>query len=202
MESSIKDKNTLILELVEISTKPIFSSKNYWYESIYNILRGKAENIKTEEEYINVLKSELLYLKRLWNRELDTICQWGIKGQIPEVDEINKVIVEIENECETAVVNGKIIFKDGKSINKDYLQFIERYNAIPDSKEKIRALQEDYMYLRIRDYITLNIYQFLSENKELLLGLFKDNAKETTQRIADLVSSAADACMYPDIENV
>lgn len=202
MENNIKDKNALIEELVEVATKPIFSAKNYWYESIYNILMEKSEKIKTQEEYVNVLKAELLYLKRLWNRELDTIYQWGEKGEIPEVDEINKVIVDIENECETVVVGGKITFKDGKSISKDYLQFVERYNAIPDIKDKIMALEGDYVYLRIRDYITLNIYQFLSQNKELLVGLFKDNPKETTQRIADLVCNAADICMYPDMDDV
>lgn len=201
MDKDKKRKIDLMSELVEVSAKPIMSAKIYWHESIYNILREKSENVKTEEEYVNVLKSELLYLRKLWNRELDTIYEWGQKGEMPEVEETNEIILQMENECGVNILDGKIVFKDGKNLNKNDLQFIERYTSIPNIKDRIKALQEDYIYLKIRDYITLNIYQFLSQNRELIVDLFKNEPKETTQRIADLVCNIADICTYPDIEN-
>lgn len=200
MGNDINNKNNLIEELVEIGAKPIMSAKSYWYEGIFNILRGKKENTQNNEEYSLILKAEILYLKKLWNRELDVIHEWGQNAQIPEVDEINKIILEMEKESETEIVNGKVMFKNGKNLDKNDLAFIERYNVITDLNERIRALQEDYIYLKIRDYITLNVYQFISENKELSIQLFKDNPKETTQRIGDLASNYADICMFPDMD--
>lgn len=201
MPNHINNKNNLIEELVELGAKPIMSAKSDWYESIFNILRGKKENAQSNEEYFLILKAEIIYLKKLWNRELDVIHEWGQNAQIPEVDEINEIILEMEKECETDVVNEKIVFKSGKSLDKNDLIFIERYNSITDSNERIRALQEDYIYLKIRDYITLNVYQFISQNQELAIQLFKDNPKETTQRIGDLASNYADICMFPDMDD-
>ena len=200
MGNDSNNKNNLIAELVELGARPIMSAKSYWYESIFNILRGKKEKTQNNEEYSLILKADILYLKRLWNKELDVIHEWGQNSHIPETDEINTIILEMEKECETDIVDGKILFTNGKSLNKDELAFSERYNIISDLNERIRALQEDYIYLRIRDYITLNVYQFISENKELAIGLFKDSAKETTQRIADLASNYADMCMYSGID--
>lgn len=194
------NKDDLIAELVELGAKPIMSAKSYWYESILNILREKKEKTQNNEEYSLVLKAEIVYLKKLWNRELDVIYQWGEDACIPEHEEINNIILNMEKECETHIVDGKILFKSGKNLDKNDLTFIERYNIISDLNERIRALQEDYIYLRIRDYITLNVYQFISENKGLAVDLFKDKPKETTQRIGNLASNYADICMYPDMD--
>lgn len=200
MGNSGINKNDLILELVEKGARPILSAKSHWYESIFNILREKKENTQNDEGYCLILKAEILYLKKLWNRELDVIFEWGQNAQVPEVDEINAIIEKIEKESETEVLNGKIVFKNGKSLDKNDLSFIERYNAITDLNERVRALQEDYIYLKIRDYITLNVYQFISQNQEFVMELFKENPKETTQRIGDLASNYADICMFPDMD--
>src|SRR5690349_855776 len=95
------DKNNLIVELVENGAKPILSAKNYWYESIFNTLKGKTKNTQNNEEYSLILKAEIIYLKKLWNRELDIIHEWGENAKIPEVDEINAIIQEIEEESKT-----------------------------------------------------------------------------------------------------
>ena len=200
MENHSNNKNNLIAELVEHGARPILSAKNYWYESIFNILKEKKENTRNIEEYSLILKEEIIYLKKLCNRELDVIHEWGKNASIPEVDEINSIIQEIEEESKTEVVNGKILFKNGKNLDKNDLAFIERYNVITDLNERINALQEDYIYVKIRDYITLNVYQFISHNEELAIDLFKDNPKETTQRIGDLASNYADMCMFPDMD--
>jgi hypothetical protein len=200
MGNSGTNKNDLILELVEKGARPILSAKSHWYESIFNILRGKKENTQNDEEYCLILKAQIVYFKKLWNRELDVIFEWGQNAQVPEVDEINAIIEKIEKESETEVLNGKVVFKNGKSLDKNDLSFIERYNAITDLNERIKALQEDYIYLKIRDYITLNVYQFISQNQEFVMELFKDNPKETTQRIGDLASNYADICMFPDMD--
>ena len=200
MGNDSNSKNNLIVELVEAGARPIMSAKSYWYESIFNILRGKKENTQNNEEYSLVLKSEIIYLRKLWNKELDVIYGWGQNAQVPEPDEINGIILKMEKDCETEIRDGKVMLKSGKNLDRNDLAFIERYNAISDLNERIRALQEDYIYLRIRDYITLNVYQFISENKELTINLFKDSPKETTQKIADLASNYADICMFPDID--
>jgi hypothetical protein len=200
MGNDSNNKNNLIAELVENGARPVMSAKRHWYESIFNTLKGKKENTKSNEEYSLILKAEIIYLKKLWNRELDVIHEWGKNARIPEVDEINAIIQEIEEESKTEVVNGKILFKNGKNLDKNDLAFIERYNIITDLNERIMALQEDYIYVKIRDYITLNVYQFISHNQELAIDLFKDNPKETTQRIGDLASNYADICMFPDMD--
>lgn len=201
MEINEKNKQSVISGMVEAAARPIMEAKSYWYQSVLNVLRGKKQNLKTEDEYILLLKADIIALKKLWNKELDVIYEWGQNCQIPDHDKINEIISQIENDSETEVNNGKIIFKNGKGLDKNSLEFIERYNAIQDINEKIRALHEDYIYLKIRDYITLNIYQFLSANENIVDGLFKDNPKETTQGIGDLVSNYADICMYDDVDN-
>lgn len=200
MGNSGINKNDLIAELVEKGAQPILSAKSHWYESIFNILKRKKENIQNDEEYCLILKAEILYLKKLWNRELDVIFEWGQNAQVPEVDEINAIIEKIEEESKTEVLNGKVVFKSGKGLDKNDLDFIERYNAITDLNGRISGLEEDYIYLKIRDYITLNVYQFISQNQELVISLFKDNPKETTQLIGDLASNYADICMFPDMD--
>lgn len=200
MGNDIDNKNIIITELVENGAKPILSAKSHWYESIFNTLRAKKEKTQNNEEYSLILKAEILYLKKLWNRELDVIHEWGQNAKVPEVDEINSIIEKIEEESKTEVVNGKVMFKNGKGLDKNDLAFIERYNAITDVNERIRGLQEDYIYLKIRDYITLNVYQYISQNEELIMELFKDNPKETTQKIGDLASNYADICMFPDMD--
>ncbi|KZL94295.1 hypothetical protein [Clostridium magnum] len=200
MGKDSNNKNDLIVELVEKGAQPILSAKSQWYESIFNILSRKKENTENNEEYSLVLKAEIVYLKRLWNKELDVIHEWGQNAQVPEVDEINAIIEKIEEESKTEVVNGKVVFKNGKNLDKNDLAFIERYNTIPDLDERIVGLQEDYIYLKIRDYITLNVYQFISQNQELVIELFKENPKETTQIIGDLASNYADICMFPDMD--
>lgn len=193
-------KSDLIVELVEKGAQPILSAKSHWYESVFNTLKRKKENVQNDEEYSLVLKSEIVYLKKLWNRELDIIHEWGQNAKIPEVDEINAIIEKIEEESKTEVVNGKVVFKNGKNLDKRDLDFIERYNAIPDLNDRIIGLQEDYIYLKIRDYITLNVYQFISQNEEFVMELFKENPRETTQVIGDLASNYADMCMFPDMD--
>lgn len=195
------DKNSLISGLVEAAAKPIIEAKNYWHESIFNVLRGKRQTVETDEEYIVLLKAEIIYIKKLWNKELDVIDEWAGKGEIPEPEKINQIILEIEKDSETEVKDNKIMFKNGKNLDKNDLNFIERYNSIGDLSERIKAIHEDYIYLRIRDYITLNIYQFISQNEEIAETIFKDSPKESTQRIADLTSNYADICMYPDLDD-
>lgn len=201
MEINESNKQELISGMVEAAARPILEAKSYWYQSIYNILRSKKENIESDIDYITLLKADIIYLKKLWNKELDVIFQWGQDGKIPESDKINEIILQIENDSETEVKDGRIVFKNGKNLDKVDLEFIERYNAIQDLNGRASALHEDYIYLKIRDYITLNIYQFLSENKNIAEGLFRNSPKETTQRIADLASNYADMCMYNNIEN-
>lgn len=200
MGNDSNNKNNLIAEIVENGAKPILSAKSNWYESIFNALKAKKENTQNNEEYSLILKAEILYLKKLWNRELDVIHEWGQNAKVPEVDEINAIIEKIEEESKTEIVNGKVMFKNGKGLDKNDLDFIERYNALADINGRITGLQEDYIYLKIRDYITLNVYQFISQNEELVMELFKDNPKETTQMIGDLASNYADMCMFPDID--
>lgn len=201
MEINESNKQEIISGMVEAAARPILEAKSYWYQSIYNILRSKKENIESDIDYITLLKADIIYLKKLWNKELDVIFQWGQNGKVPESDKINEIILQIENDSETEVKDGKIVFKNGKNLDKVDLEFIERYNAIQDLNGRASALNEDYIYLKIRDYITLNVYQFLSENKNIAEGLFRNSPKETTQRIADLASNYADMCMYNNIEN-
>lgn len=201
MEINESNKQEIISGMLEAAARPILEAKSYWYQSIYNILRSKKDNIESDIDYITLLKADIIYLKKLWNKELDVIFQWGQNGKIPESDKINEIILQIENDSETEVKDGKIVFKNGKNLDKVDLEFIERYNIIQDLNARASALHEDYIYLKIRDYITLNVYQFLSENKNIAEGLFRNSPKETTQRIADLASNYADMCMYNTIEN-
>lgn len=196
--SEDKDKTEIISELVELSAKPVITAKNYWHESIYNILRGKKEKIKGEKEYSVYLQAELIYFRNLWNKQLDIMYAWGKEEKIPEPSKINDIIAYMEQQSETIIENGKIMFKDGKNLDKDDLAFIERYTSITELTQRIIALEEDYLYFKIRDYITLNVYQFISHNEELAVDLLKGNTKETVQRIADLISNFADVCMYID----
>jgi hypothetical protein len=199
--SKNKDENEVISELVELSAKPILTAKNYWHESIYNILKNKKEDINSEKEYSTYLEAELIYFRNLWNNELDIIYVWGKQGKIPEPEEINNIIVYMEEQSATCAENGKIVFKNGKNLDKNDLTFIERYTSIPELAQRIIALEEDYLYFKIRDYIILNIYQFISHNEEVAESLLKDDTKETVQKIADLVSNFADMCMYIDLNN-
>ncbi|AWI03884.1 hypothetical protein [Clostridium drakei] len=196
--SEDKDKTEIISELVELSAKPVITAKNYWHESIYNILRDKKEKVKDEKEYSVYLQTELIYFRNLWNKQLDIMYAWGKEEKIPEPSKINDIIAYMEQQSETIIENGKIMFKDGKNLDKDDLAFIERYTSITELPERIIALEEDYLYFKIRDYITLNVYQFISHNEELAVDLLKGNTKETVQRIADLISNFADVCMYID----
>ncbi|AKA70024.1 hypothetical protein [Clostridium scatologenes] len=196
--SEDKDKTEIISELVELSAKPVITAKNYWHESIYNILRDKKEKVKGEKEYSVYLQAELIYFRNLWNKQLDIMYAWGKEEKIPEPSKINDIIAYMEQQSETIIENGKITFKDGKNLDKDDLAFIERYTSITELPERIIALEEDYLYFKIRDYITLNVYQFISHNEELSVDLLKGNTKETVQRIADLISNFADVCMYID----
>lgn len=191
-----ENKDDIISQLVEVASEPLLNAKQYWKESIYNVIKVKKESIDNDKEYADYLKSELIYFRKLWNSEVDAIYSWGKEGKIPEALEINNIIVYIESQAETCVENGKIKLKNGKNLDKDDLIFIERYTSIPDLEHRIIALEEDYLYFRIRDYITLNIYQFLSQNQELGEKLLKNDTKETIQRIANLVSNFADICMY------
>lgn len=200
MEINEKNKQEVISAIAEAAARPIIEAKSFWHQSILNELRGKRQNTKTEDEYITLLKADIIYLKKLWNRELDVIYEWAENCEIPEHDKINEAIEQIENESKTEICNGKILFKNGKGLDKNSLEFIERYNAIQDTNGRIIALHEDYMYLKIRDYITLNIYQFLSGSKQIAEGIFKDNPKETVQKIGDLTSNYSDMCMYNDID--
>ncbi|WPC40799.1 hypothetical protein [Clostridium sp. JS66] len=196
--SENKDKNEIISELVELSAKPIVTAKSYWHESIYNTLRDKKEKIKEVKEYSIYLEAELIYFRSLWNKELDFMYAWGKEEKIPEPGKINDIIVYMEQQSETSIENEKIIFKSGKSLDKNDLAFIERYTSITELPQRIIALEEDYLYFKIRDYITLNVYQFISHNEELAIDLLKGDTKETVQRIADLISNFADVCMYID----
>ncbi len=196
-----KDKNKLVSELVELSASPILTAKNYWHESIYNTLKDKKENANSEKEYAVYLEAELIYFRSLWNNELDVIYAWGKEGKIPEAEEINNIIAYMEEQSATFVENEKIVFKNGKGLDKNNLTFIERYTSIPELTQKIIALEEDYLYFKLRDYITLNIYQFIANNEEVAESLLKDDTKETVQKIADLVSNFADICMYIDLNN-
>lgn len=196
--SENKDKSGIISELVELSARPVLTAKSYWHESIYNTLRDKKENAKDEKEYSIYLEAELIYFRTLWSKELDFMYAWGKEEKIPEPGKINDIIVYIEQQSETSIENEKIMFKSGKSLDKNDLAFIERYTSIAELPQRIGALEEDYLYFKIRDYITLNVYQFISHNEELAIDLLKDDTKETVQRIADLISNFADVCMYID----
>ncbi|NMM65580.1 hypothetical protein HBE96_23670 [Clostridium sp. P21] len=200
MEKS-SEKNEIISELVELAAKPVVTAKNYWHESIYNTLKQKKENVNSEKEYSIYLQSRLIYFRSLWNNELDIIYAWGKQAKIPGPEEINNVINYIEEQSETCIENGKIIFKNGKNLDKNDLAFVERYTSISELTQRISALEEDYLYFKIRDYITLNVYQFISHNEEVAKDLLKDNTKETVQKIADLVSNFGDVCMYIDLED-
>lgn len=196
--SEDKDKTEIISELVELSAKPVITAKNYWHESIYNILRDKKEKVKDEKEYSVYLQTELIYFRNLWNKQLDIMYAWGKEEKIPDPSKINDIIAYMEQQSETIIENGKIMFKDGKNLDKNDLAFIERYTSITELTQRIIALEEDYLYFKIRDYITLNVYQFISHNEELAVDLLKGNTKETVQRLADLISNFADVCMYID----
>lgn len=196
-----QDKNRVISELMELSAKPILTAKSYWHKSVYNTLRDKKEKVNSEKEYSTYLEAELIYFRNLWNNELDIIYAWGKEEKIPKPEDINNIIIYIEEQSETCAENGKIMFKNGKNLDKNDLTFIERYTSILEVSQRIIALEEDYLYFKIRDYITLNIYQFISHNSEVAESLLKDDTKETVQKIADLVSNFADMCMYVDLEN-
>lgn len=199
MEKEAENKNEIISELVLAAAKPVLGAKNYWHQSIYNTLKSKKEIINDDKEYELYLKSELIYFRKLWNNELDLIYNWAEKGKIPEPGEINNSIEYIENQSETCIEDGKIKFKNGKNMDKNDLTYIERYTAIPELGGRIAALEEDNLYSKIRDYITLNVFQFISHNEEFVINLLKSDSKETVQRIADLVANFADICMYPDL---
>lgn len=194
------DKSELLSELVEVSAKPIVQAKNYWHESIFNTLREKRKSSKDIEDYALELKADIVSVKKLWDEQMKVIENWALDEKIPEVDQISSTIENMENECKTAVLDKKVVFKNGNSLNKDELNYIERYNSIKNLNERIASMEEDYLYLRIRDYIVLNLYQFLTENREMALNVLKGDTDKKMRSISDLICKAADSCMYIDLE--
>ncbi|MCI1943803.1 hypothetical protein [Clostridium luticellarii] len=194
------DKSELLSELVEVSAKPIVQAKNYWHESIFNTLREKRKSSKDIEDYALELKADIVSVKKLWDEQMKVIENWALDEKIPEVDQISSTIENMENECKTAVLDKKVVFKNGNSLNKDELNYIERYNSIKNLNERIASMEEDYLYLRIRDYIVLNLYQFLAENREMALNVLKGDTDKKMRSISDLICKAADSCMYIDLE--
>ncbi len=194
------DKRTLLDELVEVSAKPVLQARNYWHASVYNILKAKKDSINDDNKYFLELKADILSIKRLWKEELDTLYSWGKKQDMPSTSEISETISNMEKKCETEVLNGKAVFKNGDEPDKEDLEFLERYVSIKDINERITYMEEDYLYCRIRDYIVLNIYQFLSENREFAIDILKDDTNEVIKRMSDLISKYADSAMYVDME--
>ncbi|ADK14247.1 MULTISPECIES: hypothetical protein [Clostridium] len=194
------DKITLLDELVEVSAKPVLQARNYWHASVYNVLKAKKDSINDDNNYFLELKADILSIKRLWREELDTLHSWGKKQDMPSTSEISETISNMEKKCETEVLNGKVVFKNGDEPDKDDLQFLERYSSIKNINERLTCMEEDYLYCRIRDYIVLNIYQFLSENREFAINILKDDTDEVIIRMSDLISKYADRGMYADME--
>lgn len=194
------DKLTLLDELVEVAAKPVLQVRSYWHASVYNVLKSKRDSINDDNKYFLELKADILSIKQLWKEELSTICSWGKKQYMPSTSKINEIISNMENKCETEVLNGKAVFKNGDKPDKEDLEFLERYSSIKDVKERIACMEEDYLYCRIRDYIVLNIYQFLSQNGEFAINILKDNTDEVMKRMSDLISKYADMGMYADME--
>ena len=194
------DKRTLLDELVEVSAKPVLQARNYWHASVYNILKAKKDSINDDNKYFLELKADILSIKRLWKEELDTLYSWGKKQDMPSTSEISETISNMEKKCETEVLNVKAVFKNGDEPDKEDLEFLERYVSIKDINERITYMEEDYLYCRIRDYIVLNIYQFLSEYREFAIDILKDDTNEVIKRMSDLISKYADSAMYVDME--
>ena len=194
------DKITLLDELVEVAAEPVLQARNYWHASVYNILKAKKDSINDDNKYFLELKADILSIKRLWKEELDTLYSWGKKQDMPSTSEISETISNMEKKCETEVLNGKAVFKNGDEPDKDDLKFLERYSSIKNINERVTCMEEDYLYCRIRDYIVLNIYQFLSENREFAIDILKDDTNEVIKRMSDLISKYADSAMYVDME--
>ncbi|MHC6179506.1 hypothetical protein ACYUJ6_06560 [Clostridium sp. JNZ X4-2] len=194
------DNFELLSELVEVSAKPILKAKNYWHESIFNTLRIKRKSAENNQGYALVLKADIISIRRLWQKQLEVIENWAKEGKLPETEEIDNIITDIENESKTEVLGKKVVFKNGDLLNKEDLNFIERYNSIVNLNERIASMEEDYLYCRIRDYIILNLYQFLAENREMALNILKGDAAKKIKEISDLISKYADSCMYMDLE--
>ncbi|OAA83382.1 hypothetical protein [Clostridium ljungdahlii] len=176
------DKLTLLDELVEVAAKPVLQSRNYWHASVYNVLKAKKDSINDDNKYFLELKADILSIKRLWKEELDTLHSWGKKQDMPSTSEISETISNMESKCETEVLNGKAVFKNGDEPDKDDLQFLERYSSIKNINERLTCMEEDYLYCRIRDYIVLNIYQFLSQNMEFAINILKDDTDEVIKK--------------------
>ncbi|AZV56180.1 hypothetical protein [Clostridium sp. AWRP] len=194
------DKITLLDELVEVAAKPVLQVRNYWHASVYNVLKAKKDSINDDNKYFLELKADILSIKRLWKEELDTLHSWGKKQDMPSTSEISETISNMESKCETEVLNGKAVFKNGDEPDKDDLQFLERYSSIKNINERLTYMEEDYLYCRIRDYIVLNIYQFLSQNGEFAINILKDDTDEVIKKMSDLISKYADRGMYADME--
>lgn len=194
------DNFELLSELVEVSAKPILKAKNYWQESIFNTLRIKRKSAENNQAYALVLKADIISIRRLWQKQLEVIENWAKEEKLPETEEIANIIADIEDESRTEVTDKKVVFKNGDLLNKEDLNFIERYNSIGSLNERIASMEEDYLYCRIRDYIILNLYQFLAENREMALNILKGDPDKKIKEISDLISKCADSCMYIDLE--
>lgn len=194
------DNFELLSELVKVSAKPILKAKNYWQESIFNTLRMKRKSAEDNQAYALVLKADIISIRRLWQKQLEIIENWAKEEKLPETEEIANIIADIEDESKTEVTDKKVIFKNGDLLNKEDLNFIERYNSIGSLNERIASMEEDYLYCRIRDYIILNLYQFLAENREMALNILKGDPDKKIKEISDLTSKCADSCMYIDLE--
>ncbi|MEY7999510.1 hypothetical protein AB8U03_04725 [Clostridium sp. Mt-5] len=194
------DNFELLSELVEVSAKPILKAKNYWQESIFNTLRIKRKSAENNQAYALVLKADIISIRRLWQKQLEVIENWAKEEKLPETEEIANIIADIEDESRTEVTDKKVVFKNGDLLNKEDLNFIERYNSIGNLNERIASMEEDYLYCRIRDYIILNLYQFLAENREMALNILKGDPDKKIKEISDLISKCADSCMYIDLE--
>ena len=167
---------------------------------MYNVLKAKKDSINDNNKYFLELKADILSIKRLWKEELYTLHSWGKKQDMPSTSEISETISNMEKKCETEVLNGKAVFKNGDEPDKDDLKFLERYSSIKNINERVTCMEEDYLYCRIRDYIILNIYQFLSQNREFAINILKDDTDEVIKKMSDLISKYADRGMYADME--
>ncbi|CAB1243317.1 conserved hypothetical protein [Clostridiaceae bacterium BL-3] len=194
------DKSELLSELVEVSARPIFQAKNYWHKSVYSTLEARRKAAKESENYALALKADIVSIKRLWEKQLKVIEKWARDEKIPDTDEIGRTIENIERESKTEIMGNKIIFENEDKLNRDELDFIERYSSIEDLNERIASMEEDYLYFRIRDYIILNLFQFLEENREMALSILSGNVPQNVEKISDLICKHANRCMYIDLE--
>ncbi|WP_294183932.1 hypothetical protein [uncultured Clostridium sp.] len=194
------DRSEFLSELVEVSAKPIFQAKNYWHKSVYDTLETRKKAAGKIENYESTLKAGIVSMKKLWAKHLKMMEKWAQNGKIPGTDEMGKAIENIERESETEVSKGRVVFKNGDKLNGDELDFIERYSSIENLNERIIYMEEDYLYLRIRDYIILNLYQFLAQNEEMSNNILKWGAHGSIKELFDLISKYADRCMYTDLE--